>query len=278
LTGLADAVFSFLLDPRVRRARRWSSLVTVPLAIVVLAFVGVEGGAAAAAVELVLVLVVLALVLRLDRERREAVLDLVVPPVERRLVRSELAILATFVRALSRRRHPRRLEWSYHRGSPELALALALLPAIVGELAVFHLFVPWFWVRVGAVAVSAYAVIWLVGWALGLRVYPHRLSDDVLELRLGALYRAAVPLNAIDAIERRRERVERGTRFVLRSGKAYLAADGRVDLHLSLRAPAVVTRPLAGPASVHAVAVAADNPAAMAGEIEARLEARAPRA
>ena len=269
---VADTVFAFLLHPRVSRFRRWSSLVTVPLAIVLFVLFGFEGGWALAAAELALLLGVLLLLFRLDPSRREAVLDLVAPPVERRLVRSELAVFGAYVRALRRRREPDGPEWSYHRGSIELALPFALLPAFVGEVAIFHLLLPWFWAKVALAALSAYAFVWLLGWALGLRVYPHRLVDGTLELRLGALYPAAVPLASIETAECRRERVERGSRLVLRNGKAYFVADGRVDVHLSLRAPVVVHRPLGAPVSARSAAVAADRPEEMARAIARRGE------
>ena len=269
---LADAVFGFLLHPRVVRVRRWSSLVTIPLAIVLLSLVGLEGGFALAAVELAFVLAVLVLFLRLDPERREVVLDFIAPPIERRILRMELAIFATYWRAFARRRRASTgTEWTYHRGSVELAFALALVPAAVGELIVFHLFVPWFWVRVAALVLTVYAFVWLVGLSLGMRVHPHRVGDDEVELRLGVLYRALVPLGAIEKVERRRESVARGNQFVLRDGKAYLAADGRVDVHFALREPVVVSRPIAEPASVREIAVAADDPAGMVRELSKRL-------
>ena len=77
-------VFSFLLHPRVRRVRRWVGFVTVPGSLLLLYLIE---AAALAALGL--------LWLALDPEQREAALDLVLPPVERRLLRAEGRVLRT---------------------------------------------------------------------------------------------------------------------------------------------------------------------------------------
>ena len=140
---------------------------------------------------------------------------------------------------------------------------MAFVPGAFVELGLVHLLVPWFWVRVAVLALSVYALVWLLGWTLSFRVYRHRLGDGELELRLGALYRVRVPLPEIASVERRRERVARGYRVLVRGEKAFLIADGRVDVHVELTEPVELWRPLAGPTLVRAVAVAADEPDAL---------------
>lgn len=280
LARAVDALFELLMRPRVARARRWSFLVTLPVGILVARELGLRPSLAhglalalaLAALDVALLLTVAFAGTRLlGRERREVVLDFLMHPSMRRLLRSELELQLTMPRALVRRlwRRRRGAEFSYHRGSWELGFALALLPVAAAEGAIVHLVLPdaWFWPRVAAAAVHAIGMAYLVAFALAPRVYPHRIVDGTLELRAGALYRARVPLAAIATVERRRARVER-PRFP-GDGTAELAASGRVDLVLCLHEPVAVERPLADPVPVSSIAVAADDSAAMLAAIEA---------
>ena len=273
-----DALFELLMRPRVRRARRWSFVVTLPAGILVARELGLrpslrDGLAVAvalAALDLAMLLTVAFAGTRLlGKERREVVLDFLMHPSVRRLLRSELQLQLTLPRALVRRvRRKRGLEFSYHRGSWEPGFALALLPVVVAEGAIVHLALPdaWLWPRVAAAAVHALGMVYLIAFALAPRVYPHRIVDGSLELKVGALYRARVPLAAIAAVERRHARVER-PQFP-GDGTAALAASGRVDLLLSLHDPVTIERPLADPVLVSSIAVAADDPGAMHAAIE----------
>lgn len=89
-----DALFELLMRPGVRRARRWSFLVTLPAGVLIARELGLEPsledglavGLALAALDLaVLLSVALAGTRLLGRERREVVLDLLMHPTMRRL-------------------------------------------------------------------------------------------------------------------------------------------------------------------------------------------------
>ena len=222
LTRGFDALFGFLMRPRVRRVRRWSFLVTVPAGILVARELGLRPsledglvvGLALVALDVtVLLTIAFAGTRLLGQERRDIVLDLLMHPSVRRLLRSELELQLTLPRALVRRlrRHERGQEFSYHRGSWELGFALALLPAVAAEGAIVHLALPnaWLWLRVAAAALHALGMVYLIAFALAPRVYPHRIAGGMLELLVGSLYRARVPLAAIVAVERRSARLER---------------------------------------------------------------------
>ncbi len=274
-----DALFELLMRPRVRRARRWSFLVALPAGVLIARELGLRPsledglavGLALAALDLaVLLTVALAGTRLLGRERREVVLDFLMHPTVRRLLRSELELQLTLPRALVRRvgRRKRGQEFTYHRGSWELGFALALLPVAAAEGAIVHLALPdaWLWPRVAAAALHALGMVYLLAFALAPRVYPHRIADATLELRVGALYRARVPLAVIAAVERRSARCERP--LFPGDGSAALAASGRVDLVLSLHEPVTIERPLADPVLATSIAVAVDDPAAMRAAIE----------
>ena len=275
-----DALVELFMRPRVRRVRRWAFIVTLPAGILVARELGsrpsLEHGLALDVALAVLDVAVLLTVAfagtrLLGQERRDVVLDLLMHPSVRRLLRSELELQLTIPRAVARRlgHRPRGQGFSYHRGSWELGFALALLPAVAAEGAIVHLALPdaWLWPRIVAAVLHAIGMIYLVAFALAPRVYPHRIVGASLELHAGALYRATVPLLAIRAVELRRARVERP--LFRGDGTAALPAGGRVSLEISLDEPVRIERPLADPVPVTSIAVAADDPAAMLGGIEA---------
>lgn len=262
----ARRIAALLLSPRVRRLRRWSFVITLPAAALSLWLFGIEGAGIVLALRLVLFLLGLVAVLRLPRDLREAALDLIMHPVLRRLQRLELRVLLTLPRALFGGSG-----FSYHRGSLEGALVLAFLPALVTEAMVVQLLVPdsWRWIELGALAVHAYAVVWLLGWALGPRAYPHRLHSGRLEVRLGVLYRASIPISAIETVEERRLLCQAS--LELRDGMVLLATRGCANLVLSLTQPIEVERPLGDPIATTRIALPADDPASLAAVLRRPL-------
>ena len=134
-----------------------------------------------------------------------------------------------------------------------------------------HLLLPsaWLAAHVAAAAVHAYALLWLLGWALGPRAYRHRVARGTLVVRNGALYRARVPLEDIVAITPRRQAVGGTAGVVLRDGAALLPARRRVDVWLELSRPVTVERPLGEPVSVTRLALAADDPPAVGAAVAA---------
>nr|MBA2299400.1 hypothetical protein [Chloroflexota bacterium] len=170
-------------------------------------------------------------------------------------------------------RGSRASEYSYHRRNSDLAVALALLPAIVGEIIVVELLLSGLplWVRLAIAAISLYGFAWLIAWTVGLRVYPHRLRDDVLEARLGAFYRAVVPLEAIAEVDVTPQRPAKRTQLLLTDGTAAFVVGGHTNLRLRLARPVTIERPLGDPVEVSQLELAADQPAALAQAIRERL-------
>jgi len=282
-----DRIFGVLLRPRVRRVRRWAFLVTIPTGLLVGDALGLRpslesGVALAIAVAVLDACVLVAVILVgsrvLGRERRDALLDLLMHPTARRLVAGEARLLAMVPRALWRaatRRRPRPGEFAQPAAGSELGFALALLPAMVAEGAAVHLLLPESWtvVRIAAALLHVYAILIVLGLALGPRVLPHRLERGELVVRLGALTRVVVPVEAIVAAEPAAAGRRGGvTRVELGDGAATLRCGGRVDVRLLLREPVEVERPLGDPVAVRELTFAAARPAdllaALAGERE----------
>jgi hypothetical protein len=276
---LFDAVLGFLLRPRVRRVRRWSFLVTAPLGFLAGRSLGLDLGdgvvlgAVVALLEAAVVVgVALAGARLLGRERSDALLDLLMHPVARRAIVGEIRMLSTFPLALLRRlRAPRGEEFACHRGSHELGLAIALLPAMLAEGAAVHLLLPdaWLWPKVAFAALHVYGVVMLLSWAIGERTHPHRLRDGELWLRSGQLYRAHVTATKVAAVEIAHRRDGQRTGLVPDGDPVRLAVSGRTDVLLRFAAPVRLERPLGEPLPVTELAIAVDDPARFVAAVEA---------
>jgi len=153
----------------------------------------------------------------------------------------------------------------------ELGFALALILVVLAEGAIVHFLLPagWFWPKVVLAAVQLYGLSMLIAWALGPRLYPHRLSAGMLELRLGQLYVGRVAVELIEHAEARIEKLERGAAH-WREGEVLLSSRGRVDVRLVLNTPIEVERPLGEPVTVSTISIAVDDPRGLIAELEQR--------
>lgn len=254
---LLDGVTAFLMRPPVRRIRRWAFLVTVPVALIVAHVYGVHQGALVVAVRAVLWGAVAFAAWRLGGERGEALRDLLMHPRGRAFARAEFDILTALPRIVLGRREA---GMAYHSGTFGPAIALALTPVVVSEGAAIHLLLRGGLIAWVLTALHAYALLWLWGFALGARAYPHRVGATSAVLRDGPMYRVRVPLGTIAGAVACTERV-RGDRLLSeRDGAVLLAARGRVDVWLELTEPVKVQRPLHEALSTCRLAVPSDDP------------------
>lgn len=274
LAAFVDFVFAVLLRPRLRRVLRWSFVVTLPAGALLLRERGLDAAVAIVILELSVFVAVLVVALRLGGERRAMILDLIMHPAVRRVLRSEMRVVATLpvaaLRAL-RRRDRRGDEAGYAGGDNELAVALALTPVVLAETAAVHLLLPdnLGVVKIALLLLSLYGLLWLVSWAVGMRAFPHRVVGGELRARLGPLYEARVPLDAITATEVLPEVVGRRTELVLADGRAAMAVSGRVALHFEMTRPVTVNRPFGEPVRVTRLSIAVDDPAALVERMSA---------
>jgi hypothetical protein len=272
----ADRVIAWLMRPRVRRARRWSFVVTVPVAFAVAHVYGAHQGALVIGVRAALWGTVAVVAWRLRDERGEALRDLLMHPRGRAFARAELDILTALPRlvvALARRH--RQAGTTYHRGTFGLAMALAFTPVVITEAAALHLLLRGgiaAWVLTG---LHAYSLLWLWAFFLGPRAYPHRIGARTVVLRDGPLYRVALPLAAITGVSARTARV--GDALTERDGAVLLGVRGRVDVWLELAEPVKVQRPWQEPLTTNRLAVASDDPDALVERLLAMAPAPVPR-
>lgn len=279
-----DFVLGFLLRPRIRRVRRWSFIVTLPLGLLVGRSLGLDLGdgvvlgVLGALLDLAIVAgVALGGARLLGQERRDALLDLLMHPVARRAIIGEARMLSTIPLVLLRRLRRRRgAEFAAHRGSHELGFAVALLPAMLAEGGAVHLLLPdgWFWPKLILAGLHAYGVIMVLSWAVGEHTQPHRLKDGVLYLRPGQLYRTRVEATQVAGVEIASRRDGQRTGLVLGGDVPRLAVSGRTDVLLRFATPVRVERPLGEPVDVTELAIAVDDPARFVAAVETARDER----
>ncbi|MAG37663.1 MAG: hypothetical protein CL878_15620, partial [Dehalococcoidia bacterium] len=172
-----------------------------------------------------------------------------------------------------RRRHGQG-QFSYHRRSWGGALLLLVLVTAPVEVFLFELLIPWAWLRWVLLVAALYAVLWVAGFVASLRVLPHQLEASGVRLRYGTWAEALIPYGEIAGVEQQQLRAPRGGDGLVtdrREGAAYLAAGGRTDITIRLRAPRPMHGLLRPTSPVGTVHVAADDPARLTDALRQRL-------
>jgi hypothetical protein len=104
------------------------------------------------------------------------------------------------------------------------------------ETVVVHVLLPWETARWVLLAVSLYALVWVVGSGLSLFQHPHLLRDDELVLRFGHLRSAVVPLAGLVAVRRSVESEHK--KVLVRDGdRLVLSVMGDTDVELRFDPP-----------------------------------------
>ncbi len=120
-----------------------------------------------------------------------------------------------------------------------LVLEALLAVVLVVEAAAVHVLLPWETARWVLLAVSLYALGWVLGWGLSLFQHPHLLREDELVLRSGHLRAVVVPLGGLVAVRRSVE--SQHGKVLLRDGsRLVLSVMGDTDVELRFDPPADV--------------------------------------
>lgn len=237
-------------------------MATIPIGLLVAQTYGAGEGLAVVAARMGLWALLALAAWRVGGDRGDALRDLLMHPRLRAFGRAELDVLVAVPRlVLVRAARAGGGALTYARGTFGLALALAFSPVIVSEAVAMHLLLGGGWVAWVFTALHAYMLLWLWGFALGPRCYPHRVGPRTAVLRGGALYRVAVPRSAIVSATDRTERIPGERRLVEREDAVLLPVRGRVELWLELSEPVRIQRPLGEPILTRRLAIASDQPA-----------------
>lgn len=231
---------------------------------------------------------ILLILRRYRRARREGVdawaafedgLALVLPRAVARLVVNEPRLLAALVRWTFRRTGLASNEFGYHKRSMLREIMPLLMVAAPMELVVVHLlahaFSPWEWLKWAILVLEIYAILWLLGLYASLVTMPHRLEEKGLCLRYGVFAGGFVPYKEIqDAVKAIRKAPSSGDglEYASEEDALYLAAGGKTDVTLHLRAPRTITGFLKESEPARTLHLAVDDAGRLARELRCRTE------
>jgi hypothetical protein len=149
------------------------------------------------------------------------------------------------------------------------------------EILVLHLLIPWPTVRIIALVISAWGLLWMLGFLASLNVYPHLLGDAALRIRHGASVDIAIPWDSIATIAVQRRDLPSSIRTLqLRETKGstelQVGVSGQVNVHAVLRHPLTVTTPK-GSQRITELSFWVDDPRALVARARQHLTSEATR-
>ena len=164
---------------------------------------------------------------------------------------------------------------TYHRTVTPVLWLWIFASAV--EVPLVHVLIPWDTVRIIALAVSVWGLLWMVGFLASLTVHPHLLGESELRIRHGATLSLAVPLESVAAVTTKQQDLPSSVRTLqpretedgvdLRIG-----VSGQVNVHAVLAAP--LTVPTAkGDLRVTELSFWADDPRALVAAVRQRITA-----
>lgn len=167
---------------------------------------------------------------------------------------------------------------SYHRNLRPLLVAIVAL--VAGEGAVVETLLallvpgsPWVWV---ALAVHAYALVWIAGFLASLVTRPHRIAPDALLVRDGVFSELRIPYGAIaDARITRRANFGRSGLKVDAASASAILAMGDANVKLDLDPAAEIHRSGASaPLHLRILSITVDDPPAFVRALHIRCAGR----
>jgi len=150
----------------------------------------------------------------------------------------EARLLADLGRLLVGKRagvSPSAVGFSYSAGTTRTASIFVVISLI--ELAVVHVLVPWGWLRLTLLVVSAYALILLLGIIAGRIVNPHLVSSETIEFRNGAHVVCFVQTANIERIALKRSFAPLSPEILPDERELRLATVDGLNFELRLREP-----------------------------------------
>jgi len=117
--------------------------------------------------------------------------------------------------------------------------------ASAAEMVVVHLIVPWPTVRIILLIISAWGLIWMIGFLVSLKVYPHLLDSSTLRIRHGATVDISIPWDSIASVVAQRRDLPSSirtlqTRETPRGSDLQVGVSGEVNVHARLTHPMTV--------------------------------------
>jgi len=195
----------------------------------------------------------------------------------RKLVNFELSLYRSLYRWATRRPDvPADAGAFAYVGAVAVVLWAFIIVSAV-EIVVFHLILPWEVVRLVVDIVSIWGLLWMLGFAASMHVYPHLVDGTGVRVRNSTGTDITVPWDAIASVSvRERSRDRSKTVQVDHDEKGdvlHVVMSSRSNVDLRLRRPLVV--PLAkGDETVTEVRFFADDARALVNRVRAHLADR----
>jgi hypothetical protein len=189
------------------------------------------------------------------------------------LIRFEIGIWRSLFLWATRRvagMRPGAEAFAYHRQIAPIIGAFIFVSAI--ELPVVHLLIPWDTVRLVALFLSVWGLLWMIGLLASMKVFPHLLEADGLRVRFGAHVSVLVPWEAVESVAARRRSVESGRSLQVEDGVATVPVMKQTRVDVALREPVRV-----GEDEVREVRLYVDAPKTFVPAARERLAERVPR-
>lgn len=127
---------------------------------------------------------------------KHALLEVLPGPVAH-VLWHEVGIFGAIVRENRGRREVRSGEVALPYGKDQLTFIVVMCVLSMVEIVVVGLLVPWEWLRLVALVLGVYGMIWIFGFYCAMRTRPHVIGGDFLEVRCAHLGSVRVELDDV---------------------------------------------------------------------------------
>jgi len=172
-------------------------------------------------------------------------------------------------------RSPGAQAFSYAKEVSPVLMAFIFVSTL--ELVVVHLLLPWATVRLIALVLSTWGLLWMVGYLASLKVFPHLLDDHGLRVRYGTTADIRIPWEVIESVTSRRRRVSTRRNVQVQHGDDGIAVDvavlNQTKVDVALHQPTTVKLPN-GTQEITELRLYVDDPRAFVAAARERLPKR----
>ena len=152
-----------------------------------------------------------------------------------------------------------------------LPLLGAFIFVSVIELPVVHLLIPWDTVRLVALVLSVWGLLWMLGLLASMKVFPHLLDDAGLRVRYGTTVDIRIPWAAVASVSARRRSVTTRSSVEVDGTVASVPVLKQTRVDVALHAPTPVELP-DGTVEITEMRLYADDAGAFVAAARERLE------
>ncbi len=166
-------------------------------------------------------------------------------------------------------------------GAEGFPYAAAMNPVLIAfiavsaiEIPVAHLLIPWTWLQIIVLIIGIWGLGWMVGLLATVQLHPHLADGTGIRIRNANRADLAIPWEAVASVGQRLRSLDSGKTLQLeetRGGTAVIVCvTSQTNVELRLDRPVIFELPQ-GPVEAIEVRCYADDPAALAAAIRARI-------